>query len=56
MGIQFAVALTLFTLGGVWLDERFGTEPLWAIVGFMLGFVGGTTSLIFQVLGPRDKK
>jgi len=46
----------LFTLGGVWLDGKVESlRPLFTVLGLLLGFVGATTSLIFQVLGANKK-
>jgi F0F1-type ATP synthase assembly protein I len=41
---------------GIWLDGRLGTRPLFTVVLLLLGFLGGTWSLVRQVLGPNDKK
>jgi len=38
IGIQFAVSLVLFLLGGQWLDRRFDTSPAFVVGGV---FVGG---------------
>ena len=58
VGIQFALTILFLTLLGIWLDGRFGTGALFTIVLLLLGFVGGTWSLVQQVLGAekRDKK
>jgi F0F1-type ATP synthase assembly protein I len=58
-GVQFAAALVLFTLGGVWLDRRIESlSPLFTILGLLLGFAGATTSLYFKVFprgnGPKQ--
>lgn len=37
VGFQFAITIVLFTLGGVWLDRRFGTSPVLVIVGVFAG-------------------
>ena len=56
-GIQFGVTIALFTLGGIWLDGKVeGLRPLFTVLGLLLGFVGATTSLIYQVLGTTKKK
>lgn len=36
-GITFALAVALSALGGVWLDRRWGTLPLFTIVGTVGG-------------------
>ncbi len=45
----------LFTLGGTWLDGKAETQPLFTILGVMLGFVGGSISLVYQVQGPSKR-
>jgi ATP synthase protein I len=39
IGIGWFVALSILmgVLGGVWLDEKFGTRPVLVIVGLFLG-------------------
>jgi F0F1-type ATP synthase assembly protein I len=56
VGVQFAVTFTLLTLFGIWLDGKAGTDPLFTVVFLLLGFAGGTWSLVRTVLGEEDKK
>ena len=56
MGIQFGVAVALFTWFGTWLDEKFSLSPLFTLIGVFLGFTGATVSLIYEVLGSNHKK
>ncbi len=56
VGTQFGLTIVLFTLGGTWLDGKAETQPLFTILGVMLGFVGGSISLVYQVLGSKKKK
>ncbi|MDA1265824.1 MAG: AtpZ/AtpI family protein [Planctomycetota bacterium] len=49
VGVQFGAAITVFALAGHWLDGRFGTRPLLLILGVLLGFAGGTISLVLAV-------
>jgi F0F1-type ATP synthase assembly protein I len=37
VGLQFAITLVLFALGGVWLDKKLGTSPWFVIVGVFGG-------------------
>jgi len=39
LGVGFYVAITivLFTLGGLWLDNKVGTTPILALIGVTLG-------------------
>ena len=46
------MTVALFALGGHWLDDRFGTSPLWTLLLSLFGIVGGTLSLVYQVLSP----
>jgi len=41
LGVGFFVAgsIILGVVGGRWLDTRFDSEPLWLIVGLVLGIV-----------------
>jgi F0F1-type ATP synthase assembly protein I len=56
VGVQFGLTIFLLTLLGIWADRRLGTTPLLTVVLLLLGFVGGTWSLVRQVLGPSEKK
>ena len=55
VGVQFGLTIFLLTLLGIWLDRRLDTAPLFTIVLLLLGFGGGTWSLVRQVLGPNRK-
>ncbi len=44
-GIQFAAALVLFVFLGSWLDKRFGTGPLF----ILLGVFGGGTAAFYSL-------
>ena len=37
-------------------DAKFSLSPLFTLIGVFLGFVGGTVSLVYEVLGPKKKK
>lgn len=56
VGVQFGLTIFLLTLLGIWADRRLGTAPLCTVVLLLLGFLGGTWSLVRQVLGPNQKK
>jgi len=36
-GLRFGGAIVMFVLGGLWLDNRLGTRPLFIIVGTFTG-------------------
>jgi len=54
VGLQFFVAVVLFTLAGVWLDGRLGTRVLFTLLGLALGFAGGFYAM-YRDLYPRDR-
>lgn len=55
LGLTFAGAVALFFFIGYWLDGKWGTEPLFAIIGAFLGAVGGFINLI-RVLNQLQKR
>ena len=48
-GLQFAIIIGLFALAGWKLDAWLGTEPWLLLLAVMLGFIGGTVSLVKQL-------
>ena len=58
IGWYLAAAIVLPTLGGVWLDERAGTTPLFILLGILLGVtvaLYGTYRMVSSFLmGSRD--
>lgn len=50
-GLTFAATMALFALGGLWLDGRAGTQPLFLLLGIALALVGGTIHLL-RVFAP----
>jgi len=49
MGVQFGAVISLFALAGMWVDRSIGSRPWGLILGVMLGFLGGTLSLLRAV-------
>jgi hypothetical protein len=54
--MQYGISIALFTWAGTWLDAKLSLSPLFTLLGLLLGFVGGTVSLVYEVLGPQKKK
>jgi F0F1-type ATP synthase assembly protein I len=52
-GIQFAVALVLFIFLGSWLDKRFGTGPLFVLLGVVVGGGGSFYSFYRKVVAAQ---
>jgi F0F1-type ATP synthase assembly protein I len=56
LGVTFAAAIVLFTLGGNWVDKRLGTEPWGVLLGVMLGFGLGLAWIYRRlVVEPRAR-
>lgn len=59
IGWYFATCVVLGVLGGRWVDGRFGTEPLFALIGTFIGLaaalVGGYQALTERVLRPTAR-
>jgi F0F1-type ATP synthase assembly protein I len=55
VGVQYGLTVLFMTLLGIWLDNRYGTAPLLLLICLLFGFVGGTWSLIHQVLGSEKR-
>jgi uncharacterized membrane protein YcjF (UPF0283 family) len=51
-GLTFALTVALFTWGGHWLDDKWGTGPWLLLLGAALGSVGGFLHLI-AVVAPE---
>lgn len=47
--MTMAVTVGLFAFGGIWLDKRFGTKPLFLLLLVLSGLVGGVLHLIWAV-------
>lgn len=39
-GVEFIGVLAIFTLGGLWMDRRFGTMPLFMLLGMFFALTG----------------
>lgn len=46
LGLQFAASVGLLAWLGWWADARWGTSPLFVLLGVALGFTGGFVSLV----------
>ena len=60
LGWYIGAAIVAPTLGGVWLDERTGTAPLFILLGLLLGvgvaFYGAYRMSIAYLTGQQDPK
>jgi hypothetical protein len=53
LGLQFALTVGIFTYAGIWADGRFGTSPLFVLLGVGVGFGMGFYHLYRGVYPPR---
>jgi F0F1-type ATP synthase assembly protein I len=51
MGFYIAIAIVLGIWGGHWLDGKVNTNPLWLIIGSILGVAVATLG-VFNMLKP----
>ncbi len=60
MGWFIGISILLGVLGGLWLDSKFGTEPILVIVGLIFGlvvaFYGVYRMLLPLMRSKRDKE
>ncbi len=54
-GMQFVVSILVFVYAGQWLDRKFGTDPLWLLVGLFLGAGGSFVSLYRRLMAAQSK-
>lgn len=61
VGVGFFVggSILLGVFGGLWLDNKLNTEPIWVIVGLILGLVTafyGVYRMLVPLLGNKQDK
>lgn len=54
VGWFIGISILLGVLGGLWLDNKFGTKPLFVIIGLVLGLVVAGYG-VYQMLLPLIK-
>ncbi len=45
VGLTLAFCIAIGTGAGIWLDDRFGTQPALTVVGFFFGVTAGFVEL-----------
>ncbi len=53
VGLQFALTVGLLTMAGVWADGKWGTSPLFTLIGTSVGFGAGFFNLYRAVYPTR---
>ena len=56
VGLQFAVALVLFSLAGDWVDKKLGTTPVFLLLGVFGGGAAAFYSMYRKLMAPYGKK
>src|ERR1700712_4450100 len=57
LGSTVVGALVIFLLGGIWLDRRLGTSPLFLLVGMVLAFIAiGYNLYELATIGTTPRK
>ena len=54
-GVEFAGVPAIFFLLGLWLDHRFGTAPVFAVVLFVMAVVGVSVSAYYRYKAAMDE-
>jgi putative Ca2+/H+ antiporter (TMEM165/GDT1 family) len=54
LGFSIALCLGVSILGGVWLDERFQSRPIFVFVGILFGLFGAG-SIMYSLARPRSR-
>lgn len=56
LGFGIAISLAVLAGGGVWLDTKLDTAPLWSLVGLVLGLIAAGYQLYELVLASRKDR
>ena len=48
VGIEMTAGVTIGTLGGLWLDSKFGTHPYLLIFGVVVG-MGAAAKVVYRI-------
>src|SRR5436305_9391389 len=57
LGSTIVGALVIFLLGGIWLDRRLGTKPIFLLVGMVLAFIAiGYNLYELATIGTSPRK
>ena len=51
VGWYIAIAIVLGVLGGLWLDGKFNTKPLFTIIGLIIGILAAVYG-VYQIILP----
>lgn len=54
VGLLMAIPIFLCVFGGIWLDERFGTSPLFLIIFILLGVLSAFRNMYVTIMAQVD--
>ena len=55
-GMQFVVALLLFLYIGQWVDRRFGTSPVFLLIGIFVGAGGSFYAMYRKLMAAQARE
>jgi F0F1-type ATP synthase assembly protein I len=55
-GLQFVVALLLFLYLGQWVDRRFGTSPVFLVIGIFVGAGGSFYAMYRKLMAAQARE
>jgi F0F1-type ATP synthase assembly protein I len=55
-GMQFVVALLLFLYLGQWVDRRFGTSPVFLLIGIFVGAGGSFYAMYRKLMAAQARE
>jgi len=55
IGLQFGVSILVFLYGGQWLDKRFGTSPIFLMLGVFVGAGAAFYSMYRKLMADQRK-
>jgi ATP synthase protein I len=58
-GWFFELAILLGVMGGIWLDNKLGTRPLFIVIGLFLGLavaIYGAVKMLLPLANDNDRK
>lgn len=56
IGLQFAISIIVFLFGGQWVDNRFGTSPLFLLLGVFVGGGAAFYSMYRKLMAAQKKE
>ena len=55
LGMSVALSIFIGTFGGIWLDRKCDTAPLWMLIGLVLGIAAGFRNIGLAIRKSRNE-